>query len=364
MRDRQSSEIFMQLTRLSTGNGGSAYTLTHTGKFEGMTISDTLNFFVEPNVSDNTRRKAILTNVKRALLPYIINTYLIDNIDYQIAESIQEIKTEVEDPWDAWVFSVGANGNIQSQSNSQNTNINLRTNVNRTTDDDKFYTSFRYNESNSKFNILKEDGEIDTTIRGTNYSFRNRTLYVHSLNEKWSAGFFASYLKSIFSNYNHSLSFSPAIEYNIYPYSEAAKRQFALRYEVGIQYNDYVDSTFLLQTNELLFKHNFSVDFSVINDWGNLELDIFTNHFINRPKYWSIGINPNIEVNLLKGLSIDMGAFYSITKDLIQIPKGSLSLEDVLLQNRQLNTNFNFEIYFGINYRFGSSINNVVNTRF
>ncbi len=364
MRDRQDAKIFMMLTRLTTGNGGSAYLLTSNGDLDGTIRTDSISFLVEPNVSANITRRAILNAVKRALLPYLLSSNIADKIEYTVKVSRDEPVEETVDPWNAWTFSTGVSGRLQNQALSRTSRIDLRFTANRTTDDLKLFSSFAYNKSVSKFNILDDVGNVESTVVGTNYTFSNRTLYVLSLTDKWSGGLLGSYRNSIFSNYDHSIGVSPAIEYNIFPYTEASQRQFAIRYEIGGLYNDYVDTTFRAETSEWLLRHNLSVDFSLLQDWGQLDLDIFSNQFLNQLQYWSLSINPEINVNLIKGLAVNVGSFYALTYDLVQLPKGTLSLEEVLLQNRQLNTNYNFNVYFGLNYRFGSSLNNVVNTRF
>ena len=75
-------------------------------------------------------------------------------------------------------------------------------------------------------------------------------------------------------------------------------------------------------------------------------------------------INPNIEWQIFKGLSIDIGGYASFVGDRINIAKSDISDEDILLKIKQLDTDFTYFVYFGLNYRFGSKYNNYVNPRF
>ena len=59
-----------------------------------------------------------------------------------------------------------------------------------------------------------------------------------------------------------------------------------------------------------------------------------------------------------------MGAYVSYIGDRINISKGEISAQDIILQNRQLDSSYSYYTYFGFNYRFGSKNNNVVNSRF
>ena len=72
----------------------------------------------------------------------------------------------------------------------------------------------------------------------------------------------------------------------------------------------------------------------------------------------------DISWQLFKGFSLNLFGGYSIIRNQISLPKGSASLEEVLLQRRQLQTGYTFWGSFGISYSFGSIYNNIVNPRF
>ena len=79
---------------------------------------------------------------------------------------------------------------------------------------------------------------------------------------------------------------------------------------------------------------------------------------------WSAFINPDIELIVFKGLRLDFGGYVFFVGDRINIAKSDISDEDILLQIKQLDTDFMYFVYTGINYRFGSKFNNFVNQRF
>ncbi|MFO7719629.1 MAG: hypothetical protein R6W85_04220, partial [Gillisia sp.] len=54
---------------------------------------------------------------------------------------------------------------------------------------------------------------------------------------------------------------------------------------------------------------------------------------------------------------------YDYVQDQLSLPKGDASLEDLLLQLRQLATTYGISLSLGLSYSFGSVFNNVVNTR-
>ena len=139
---------------------------------------------------------------------------------------------------------------------------------------------------------------------------------------------------------------------------------FTIRYEIGTRYNDYIDTTSFFKATETLLRHRLAIDFQIVKPWGNIDLDAGYSHFLTLPDRYSFDINPSLDINIFKGLNFWTGIFYAITKDRINIPKGDLSVEEILLQNKLRDSNFSMYMYFGVRYRFGSALNNVVNTRF
>ncbi|MFD3004038.1 hypothetical protein ACFS7Z_27045, partial [Pontibacter toksunensis] len=67
---------------------------------------------------------------------------------------------------------------------------------------------------------------------------------------------------------------------------------------------------------------------------------------------------------LVKGLSLNLGGYYAIQRDQLNIIKGTVSDQDLLTRRRQLDSNYDFYFNFGVRYRFGSLFNNVVNPCF
>jgi len=55
--------------------------------------------------------------------------------------------------------------------------------------------------------------------------------------------------------------------------------------------------------------------------------------------------------------------FVNHVRHQINLPAGSASLEDVLLQQKQIATDFETGFRVGVSYTFGSAFNNIINTR-
>lgn len=359
MLDRQSAELYILLINQRTGSGGREFTMTVENKKSEKEVNE-LKFFTDPNAVEADIRSAIVKNLKKALLKYMVDEGLTENISYSVNDNETKVEDKILiDPWNAWVFSVGVNGNINRESQFNSLNLRFNFTVNRTTDKHKFFARFNYYRNESNFII---EGEED--ISNLQTSFFGNMLYAYSLDEHWSIGGLMRYSRSIFENYDHSITLSPAIEYNIFPYSEAADHNFTFRYEIGGRFNDYIDTTSYFKATEFLARHRLAIDYQIVKSWGNIDVDAGISHFITIPDRYNIFINPSVNINLFKGLNFYTGIFYEITKDRINIPKGDLSVEEILLQNKLRDSNFSMYMFFGVSYRFGSAFNNVVNTRF
>ncbi|MDX1408912.1 MAG: hypothetical protein R3330_12280, partial [Saprospiraceae bacterium] len=144
----------------------------------------------------------------------------------------------------------------------------------------------------------------------------------------------------------------------------STKRQFTFLYRIGPRYNDYVDTTIFNVTSEWTFRQNLSIGYERLEPWGQIELYLNYGNYLHDFKLLSLSFRPRIEWNIAKGLNLDLGANFSLIRDQLNIVKSDVTDEERLLRIKQLKTNYRRNAYFGLSYRFGSTNNNVVNTRF
>lgn len=149
-----------------------------------------------------------------------------------------------------------------------------------------------------------------------------------------------------------------------FPYKEAQTKLITVGYNVGGVYYNFKDTTIFNETSMLIPTHSLNVGASFTQTWGSLEAGSFAASFLTDFNKYRYGAWLSTDVRLFKGLSISGYLSYNVIRDQINIRKGGASEEEVLLQQQELQTNYNFYTYFGISYRFGSIYNNVVNPRF
>ncbi|MFK7920987.1 MAG: hypothetical protein AB8H47_03475 [Bacteroidia bacterium] len=363
MLNRQEADVYILATNQRTGAGGRQVQMVFIGEGRFAELRDTLNYTVGPNATDAIRRDQFVKGIKRGLLPYLLETDLLDDLDYQIAEvEASEEETEdlsTKDPWNYWVFNIGGRGRFEGEQSFTGTELTGRFDADRITDKHKLETSYRYDYEKSTFTLT--DGEKIVSLFKR---YRARVEYVYSLSSRWSVGFDARIGSSTFGNTDLSAQLRPAIEYNIFPYNEAQTRRFSFNYSIGPIYYDYTDTTLYDKLEETVFRHGLEIEFNQTQKWGNISIDLGAQQYLHNPRLFNAYINPDLEWQIFKGFSIAVGGYVSFVSDRINIAKSDISDVDILLQIKQLDTNFTYFSYVGLNYRFGSSFNNFVNPRF
>ena len=361
MNNRLEADIYILATRQRTGAGGTEVQLIYTGENQFQGIQDTLIYLIEPNTTDAIERDLLVNTLKKGLLQFLVRTPLLDQLEYTIKDDGLEDVTDANerDPWNYWVFNIGGNFWMNAEESFRSIDLTGRVNISRITDKEKFRFSSRYNYETTKFSLT--DGEEFTSIRR---QYSTYLEYVFSLNPHWSLGGVSRAGSSTFGNTDFSMYVKPAIEYNIFPYTDASTRRFSFRYAIGPEYFNYTDTTVYEKLRETVIRHSLDVEYEQTQKWGNIEIDFGVSQYMHDLKLLSTFINPDIELIVFKGLRLDFGGYVSFVGDRINIAKSDISDEDILLQIKQLDTDFTYFIYTGINYRFGSKFNNFVNQRF
>ncbi len=358
MQNRQEADIYILATRQRTGAGGREIQLAFIGNKEFSTIRDTIKYFTDPNATDAIEREQFVNEIKKGLLQFLVQTPMINQITYEVKDEDGTQNTEVFDKWHNWVFNIGGRGWMNGESTYSNVELTGRVSASNVTDKHKFRFSSFYNFDKSTFNLTSGD---ESFIRR---SYNLRLLYVKSLSPYWSVGFRTGTGSSTFGNTDISTTLKPAIEYNIFPYSEASTQRFSFNYSIGPEYYNYTDTTIFNRLSETRMRHGLEIEFDQTQKWGNVSFDIGLEQYFHDLELYNVYFNPNIEWQIFKGLSIDIGGYISFVSDRINIAKSDISDEDILLQIKQLDTDFTYFTYFGMNYRFGSKYNNYVNPRF
>ncbi len=376
MRDVTDADVYILVTQQSTGSGGSEFVLKFEGQkeFEGQKAD--LTYTTDPTMTSVERRDLMVKRLKAGLMPYVANSGVFEQIsvnfdapspDENSDAGEEKTKEKEKDPWNSWVYNIGANGWFNGQSSYRSISTNGRITATRVTDTWKLHFRLWGNLNRDKF-IFEgidddEDGEDDFLVF-QNHSFGFRQYLIRALNDHWSVGGRVNLNSSNFSNIKFGALAGPAIEYNFYPYEETNIRELRFSYSPAAAYNIYADTTIYGKTEELLFRNNFEISYAIQSKWGSVDASLDGSHYFHDPKLYRIGLYGGVNVRIVKGLNFRVSGNVSLIRDQISLIGAGITTEDFLLQQREVATNFTFWGSFGINYTFGSVYNNVVFPRF
>jgi hypothetical protein len=250
------------------------------------------------------------------------------------------------------------NGFLDGQKLTKSTQLFGSVSANRITKDWKINSNINYNFGKDIFDT------IGGFIRSENISKSANALIVKSLTEHWSYGSSASVGSSTFNNQKMLFTLMPAIEYDIFPYSESTRRQLRLLYRAGYNYVAYIDTTIYEKTREALWQQSFTAAYEVVQKWGSINVSFGYSNYLHDWSKNNISLDGFLELRIAKGLSVNFGGGASIIHDQLGLVKGGATTQEVLLRRKELATQYRYFTFFGFSYTFGSIYNNVVNPRF
>ncbi|MEM6764967.1 MAG: hypothetical protein AAF655_08580 [Bacteroidota bacterium] len=359
VRDPQLADVHLLVTRQTTGAGAARVQLDFIGKedFEGMNQS--LIYQAEPAESRDNFRRGYTRMVELGLVGYLSHTTLGDEIevDINVADRKPVEVEDNDDPWDYWVFKVDGGGNFRIQSQQSSFNVRAGLNANRVTEDLRIRSGVYLNQNTRT--IINEEEEISSKVhRNGAYASVAKSLSSH-----WSYGMYTGLRSTTFNNIQLNVYASPAIEYSLFPYAEVARREITLAYRVGPSFRDYYETTIYEQDQEMLWSQALELAVRIRQPWGSVFAGLEGRNFFHDFSKNRIEFNSNLNLRVYKGLALNLAASMDFIRDQLSLPKGDTSLEDVLLQQRQLATDYEAFMSIGVSYTFGSTMNNIVNTR-
>jgi hypothetical protein len=156
----------------------------------------------------------------------------------------------------------------------------------------------------------------------------------------------------------------PALEYNLFPYSEATHKQLRFQYSVGTQLSSYYDTTLYNKTRETLYKEGIRVAYQIQEKWGSINMSLYGSHYFHDFSKNNLGINGFVRIRVFKGLSFSVNGGAGYVNNRINLEKGVLSEAERLLRLKQQASKYVAWGGGSLTYVFGSIYNNVVNPRF
>lgn len=356
VRDKQSADVDLFITSQISGGGNTEYNLHFIGLKHFTNISDTLKYTSKAsNMEDDTRRELVQV-IKLGLIRYVSHSAYASQIQVEATVIEQEISNN-PDKWKSWIFNVNASGSLDGEKSSFNQNYSTSISANKTTEKIKIDIGANMDYGASSF-INGND-----TIK--NYT-ESRSAYfqiIKSINKHWSGGLFNSTGNGTYNNRKFYATASPALEYNLFPYSQSQLKSFTFTWLISANHYEYSDTTIYDKIKENAFQNKLKASFTLIQPWGSLNLSLLGSHYINDNEKNHLSLFASTDLRICKGLYFSLFVGYELVHDQISLPKSGATRDEQLLNRKEIATSYLFNINSGLTYRFGSKFNNVVNPR-
>ena len=364
MRDRFDSDVQILITSLTNGGGGQESTIAFIGhrKFEGMI--DTLVLNTLPNDTDDRIRRELSRTFKLGLTRFVAKSPIARQLQIgyvsPTGRAPQLTAAGLKDRWNLWTYTTNMNAFVRAEERQRSTNGSLAISANRATADWKMNFSVSGNVNSQRFEI-PNSGAIITNEQRT---YNANSLIVRSLTAHWSAGLKLGAGYSDFLNQDVALRLQPAVEYNVFPWTEQTRRQLTFLYSAGPNYYNYQRTTVFNRNSETRFSQQVTASYVARQQWGSSNVSLDWLNYLHDVRRHALTLSGNVDLRVGRGFSLNIGGSAARINDQLYLPLAGNTDEEVLLQRQALQTGFRITSFIGVRYTFGSIYNTIVNQRF
>ena len=353
VQDLSEAQVLVLITAQEAETVGTQYTLSFKGQKEFQGDDDTLKFIA---ATEEETQKGLADTLKLGLMRYVGKTPISKQISIRLLDTVKP--TAVVDKWNFWVFSLSVNSFMNGQSLMKGGNFYGNISVNRVTEELKIRMSLRASHSKDTFTF--DDEDIESVSNSQGFS----GLIVKSISNHWSVGAYFAANSSTYGNTQYAINTAPAIEFNLFPYSEFTKRELRFLYRLGFYAVKYREETIYEKTQEKLLGQSLTASLEIKQKWGNLNASLTGSHYFHDFSKNRLRMNADLSLRLIRGLNFNIDASYSIIHDQLSLSRGGSTLDEILLRRRELETTYSYRFSVGLSYTFGSIYSKVVNPRF
>lgn len=356
VRDRKEADIHILGTIQRTGSGGWEYTFEFIGQRAFSDIRHTLRYASNGTDTLDEMRNGYVEVLKKGLFPFILHSPLAKHITIGFKQAFEP--TSVEDKWNFWVFHIGVNGSLSGEKRQKFSSFRGHLSANRVTPELKIRLGASGNFNESHFDIN------GSSITSTSERENVEGMVVKSIGDHLAVGGWMNLHSSTYRNLKTEFIIAPAVEYNIFPYELSTRRQLRFLYRIGYNYSRYREETIYDKMVDHLFGQSLAMILEFKEPWGIASTSLEGSHYFHNFAKNRLELYGYLSLRLIKGLSLSVSCGYSRIHDQLSLPKSGASVEEILLQRKELETDYGYHISLGFNYTFGSVYSNVVNPRF
>lgn len=359
VRDRKQADVHVLGTVQSMGGGGQQYTIEFIGQGGHEGTSYVLTYTADPTDVKLEVEEGLVNTLAIGLAPFVHGSTAGSRlgVTYESTQKKGSNTQQENDPWKNWVFEVRLSGGLEQEQSQGEYSLDLGLEANRVTALWRMRNEFQIEYDRDVYE--REEETISSMSRNTGFE----TSVVRSINDHWSIGGFGDLYTDTYQNMALGVQLAPAIEYNVFPYRMIDRKELTFAYRIGPRRLDYLEETIFGRTEQFAWEHSLDIEFNLNQRWGFVYVGLEGAHYLHDFQKNRLEFDSSISLRLIEGLALEVGVEADLIHDQLHIPKGETSLEEVLLQRRDLLTSYEYEVSVGFSYTFGSIYNNVVNTR-
>jgi len=360
VRQPQDADVQILSTDRETGGGGIEVTLRFVGlgRFAGTEYE--LRAVTPPGETEDVRRRGVLRAVSVGLLAFMARDGLPPGISLEVESDDEEASRQAtRDPWNFWVFSLGADFEHEAEETSRDTSWEFEATADRVTDNWKISFGASIQEQRERFD-LDENEPREFTRQERRFDW----FLAKSLGPHWSFGIEGDTQSSTFENISFLVGAAPAIEFNVFPYEQYATRQLRIGYGIGVEHSRYYEETLYGLFRETRPLHQFAVTLDQRQPWGTLQVGVEWSQYLHDLSKNRLEVDGELSFRITRGLSVEIEGSASRVHDQLSLPRRGADPEEILLRLRELQSGYEVSLSVGLSYSFGSIFNNIVNPRF
>ena len=351
-QDLADIEIFIRDERNPTGSRSFEIKIDGNNEYEEISSSSIAVGYA--NDTSSTLRDKLLNKLKLALVPFLdLANY---NLNINVDPSFKDL-TVYDDKWKNWVFELSGSYNNDKEESRQTNRYEIEFEIDKLTEDWRIGAEIRRNESNRKF--FSNDNTYKSNRKTTSLNGR----VVRSITDHFSAGLFFGVFQNTYENIDLNRYIAPAIEYSFYPYKDVLSKEITLAYRIGTGKRNYVEKTIYGFEEQKLSSQTLSLNIRFRQKWGNVSSYLNATQFLNDGTKKRFSLRSNLDIRIYEGLAVRFSGNINLIREQYSLAAGNTSIEDLLLQQREIATDYRTNFSIGLSYTFGSIYNSIINTR-
>jgi hypothetical protein len=238
----------------------------------------------------------------------------------------------LKDPSNFWVFSTNVNFNGNGESQQQFDNGTAVLSAARATETLKLNLSVNASYNEADFNVPAGPSTPAFQITNIQRGQAANALAVWSLSSHWSARLKAGVSQSDFPNQSFTARLQPAIEYNVFKWTEQTRRQLTFLNNVGPIVYRYQRRTILGFDRETRWSQQLTASVVARQSWGNINTSLDWLNYLHDFDRHALTFSGFTDLRVGRGFSVTLGGNVARVRDQIYLPAAGNTEEEILLR--------------------------------